>query len=393
MRTVVTAARLLTPETEIERPVVTIEDGSITGIFSSGALEVPTNAEHLDFPDATLVPAFVDVHNHGALGHDVMEGTPEALGAIGKFLAAHGVGAYLATTMTAPVDAILRALDGIAQQMEKQEKAFASGGADGGARILGVHLEGPFLSHSKRGVHPAENLQAPSVEMLERFWQAARGHIMLMTVAPEVPGATEFIQAATRPGIRISIGHSNADTQEALAGIDAGAVSATHTFNAMRALDHREPGILGVVLDRSDLFAELICDGIHVDPYLVRLFYKAKSADRGILITDALSATGMPDGVYKLADLEVTVKDGHCTNAGVLAGSVLTLDKAIRNFMKYTQAPDGVAVRYASTNPAAMLGQSSRYGELSTGRPADIAVLSRNGEVRATLLGGVLVSA
>ncbi len=390
MTTVLTAAKLLTPLTEIDAPQVTIEDGLITSIESRGALAVPEGAQHLDFPEATLVPGYFDVHMHGAMGHNSMEGTDEAFQAIGKFLATRGVAAYLPTTVTAPIDMTLRALEGMAQQIEQAETG--SGNLAGCARPLGIHLEGPFLSHSKRGVQPAEYLQAPSIELLQRFWEASRGHIVLMTVAPELPEAIPFIEAAVRIGIRVSLGHSNATTLEAEAGIAAGAVSATHTFNAMRPLDHREPGLLGVVLDEPHLYAELICDGIHVDPLLVRLFHKAKTPDRGILVTDAMAATGMPDGVYKLGTMDVTVANGTCMFEGKLAGSVLTLDRAVRNFVKFTHASYGVAVRYASANPAHMTGFAEAHGELAPGRKADITVLTPEGEIRSTLLNGQVVS-
>ncbi len=385
MCTVVTAASLLTPLTEIDQPQVTIEDGRIASIESRGALELPENARHLDFPDAALVPAYVDIHTHGAVGHDVMEGTEQAFDAIGGFLASRGVGAYLPTTVTAPVDRTLRSLEDMARQIERMQRM---GSSIRRARPLGIHLEGPFLSHEKRGVHPPEYLEQPSVELLQRFWQAAGGHIILMTVAPELPGAIEFIKEAVRLGIRVSLGHSNATAQEANAAIAVGASSATHTFNAMRALDHRDPGLLGVVLDQSELFAELICDGIHVDPLLVRLFYRAKGMDRGILITDAISATGMPEGVYKLGEMEITVKDGRCTYEGTLAGSVLTMDRAVRNFVEFTGAPHSAAVRYASANPAKLVGCTEEYGELAPGRPANITVLSPEGNVITTLLNG-----
>jgi N-acetylglucosamine-6-phosphate deacetylase len=380
VNTVLTAATLLTPLTEIDQPQVTIENGVIVSIESRGVLEAPENAQRLDFPAATLVPALFDVHTHGAMGHDVMEGTAEAFDAIGFFLAARGVGAYLPTTVTAPVDATLRSLEGMARQIERTDIH--------GARPLGIHLEGPFLSHSKRGVHPPESLQAPSIDLLQRFWEAASGHIVLMTVAPELPQALDLIRVAVRLGIRVSLGHSDASTEEALAGIAAGATSATHTFNAMRPLNHREPGLLGVVLDERELFAELICDGIHVDPLLVRLFYRAKGRHRGILVTDAMGATGMPDGVYKLGGLDVTVADGRCIVDGKLAGSVLTLDRAVRNFVEFTGASLSVAVQYAAANPAAMSGFASTCGELTPGRAANIAVLSADGQAQGMLLDG-----
>ena len=390
--TVLTAAKLLTPLTEIDAPQVTIEDGFITSIESRGALTPPEGANHLDYPDATLVPGYLDVHTHGAMGHNAMEGTEQAFDAIGKFLVSRGVAAYLPTTVTAPIDMTLRALEGMAQQIERAKETSREAVSLHGAKPLGIHLEGPFLSHSKRGVQPAEYLQEPSIDLLRRFWEAARGHIVLMTVAPELPGAIGFIQEAVRLGIRVSLGHSNATTPEAQAGVAAGAVSATHTFNAMRPLDHREPGLLGVVLDEIDLFAELICDGIHVDPLLVRLFHKAKRADRGILVTDSIAATGMPDGVYKLGTMNVTVANGRCMFEGRLAGSVLTMDRAVRNFVEFTKASYGVAARYASTNPAHMTGFAETYGELAPGRPANITVLSPSGEVRSTLLDGQVVS-
>lgn len=384
MTRIITAARLLTPLTEIEHPQVTLEDGCILSIESRGALGTPAGTEHLDFPGATLTPAFVDVHTHGAMGHDVMEGNAEAFNAIGKFLATHGVGAYLPTTVTAGIDPTLRALEGIAEQIEQR----SAPGTAHGARPIGIHLEGPFLSHSKRGVHPVAELKEPSIDLLHRFWQAARGHIRLMTVAPELPQAMELIREAARLGIRVSLGHSNANTEEAVAGILAGATSATHTFNAMRPLDHREPGLLGVVLDQKNLFAELICDGIHVNPLLVRLFHRAKGPDHGILITDAMAATGMPEGVYRLGGMDVTVADGRCMFEGKLAGSVLTLDQAVRNFTRFTESPQKIAVRYASLNPARMLGLEETYGELVAGRSANITVLSADGKVQCTLLEG-----
>ncbi|MGH9617468.1 MAG: N-acetylglucosamine-6-phosphate deacetylase [Acidobacteriaceae bacterium] len=392
MTTVVTAAKLLTPLTEIDQPQVTIESGSIASIESRGALSAPEGAQHLDFPDATLAPGYFDVHIHGAVGHNVMDGSEEAFDAIGKFLSSRGVAAYLPTTVTAPVDMTLRALDGMASQIERARNESSDTVNSRGARPLGIHLEGPFVSHAKRGVQPAEYLREPSMDLLRRFVEAARGHIVLMTVAPELPGAIEFIREAVGLGIRVSLGHSNATTPEAEAGIAAGAISATHTFNAMRPLDHREPGLLGVVLDKPDVYAELICDGIHVDPLLVRLFQRAKPADKGMLVTDAISATGMPDGVYKLGTMDVTVANGRCMFEGHLAGSVLTMDRAVRNFVKFTGSSYGLAARYASANPAHMTGFADSYGELAPGRRADIAVLSRDGEVRATILNGQVFS-
>ena len=266
MRTVITADRLITPEESIDSPVVVIEDGAITQIGPRSHVDAPSG-HRLEFPGCMLAPAYFDIHIHGSAGRDVMEGTPDAFSTIGKFLARHGVGAFLATTVTAPVDVTLRSLEAMSALIGLHSE---------GATPLGIHIEGPFLSPHKKGAHPERLLQKPSIELFDRMWQAAQGKIRLMTIAPELPGAEDLIRHATSLGVRVSLGHSNADTAAARAGIGAGAVSATHTFNAMRQFDHRDPGLLGEVLANDYLFAELICDGLHVHPDAVRIYWKSK---------------------------------------------------------------------------------------------------------------------
>jgi N-acetylglucosamine-6-phosphate deacetylase len=378
---VLTARRLITADGVVENPRIAIHaDGTIAGIESG-----EPNAD-----DTTLTPAFFDIHVHGAAGHDAMEGTAEALSSMGKFLATKGVAHFLATTVTAPVERTLRALQGIADAIDAAKKD----GTVLAARPVGIHLEGPFLSHAKRGVHPAAELQPPSVELFQRFQQAACGHIRLMTVAPETPGALELIAYATQCGTRVSLGHSDATAEETRAAIAAGATSATHTFNAMRRLDHREPGIAGVVLDAEPLYAELICDGIHVAPEFVRMWLRAKGEERAILVTDGISASGMPDANYLLGELEVTVKDDRCLLTGdlangvqTLAGSVLTMDRAVANLQRFSGATLATAVRLASRNPARMLGLGE-IGEVAVGCPANFNVYSTAGELRQTILRG-----
>jgi N-acetylglucosamine-6-phosphate deacetylase len=365
----------------VEYPLVSLEDGQIILIESLDTSEHErVNATHR-FPEATLVPAYVDIHIHGCAGHDVMEATPESLRAIGAYLASRGVGAYFPTTVTSPRDETMRSLAGLANEIRH-------GTAHRGAVPLGIHLEGPFLSHLKRGVHTDALLEAPSIALFDRFWEAAEGKICLMTIAPELPGATELIAHATKLGVRCSLGHSDARVCEAEAGYAAGARSATHTFNAMRAIDHREPGLAAYVLDKRSLFAEIICDGIHVDPMMVRLYFRAKDKDRIILVTDGMSATGMPDGVYMLGDMEVVVRDGRCTSDGVLAGSVLTLDSGVQNLMKFTGASLKTAVAAASRNPSMLMGIEDDWGTLEVGRPANITVLSPSAGVVETFLSG-----
>jgi N-acetylglucosamine-6-phosphate deacetylase len=376
----ITGRRLLTPIGSVEYPVITVDDagkiGDISSDVGNGAVDI-------------LTPVFLDVHTHGCANHDVMEGTAAAFDAIGGFQAGKGVGAYLATTVTAPVDRTLRSLAGMADAIEAAPQA-------GQALAIGIHLEGPFISHAKRGVHPVADIQPPSVALFDRFYEAARGHIRLVTIAPEMPGAIELILHCVGRQVRVSLGHSNAVAAETLAAVAVGASSATHTFNAMRVLDHREPGILGTVLDNDALFAELICDGIHVAPEMVRLWLKAKGENKAILVTDSISATGMPDGEYMLGGFKVTVEDGRCyatddlaKGAHTLAGSVLTMDQAVANLRRFTGASLATAVRLASWNPARMLGLDRA---VLPGEPASFNCFSAEGELRSTVLRGVRVS-
>jgi N-acetylglucosamine-6-phosphate deacetylase len=381
MRTVVTAERLWDGTRLLDFPVVVVEDGLIASISTREAGDLPGEAEPLDFPGATLGPAFFDVHFHGAKGHDVMEATPEAMAAIGCFLAQHGTGSFLATTVTAPLDATLRSLAGLA-------KLLAKPAAAGQARAVDIHLEGPFLSHTRRGVQPEEHLLPPDIATFDRFQEAAEGHIRLMTLAPELPGAVELAAHATARGVRISLGHSDATAAETRAAIAAGAVSATHTFNAMRPLDHREPGILGTVLTNDALYAELICDGIHNAPEMAKLWWRAKGPNRAILVTDAMSATGMPDGEYQLGGFAVQVSNGRAAARGVLAGSVLTLDRALANFIEFTGAPLDQALRLLTVNPASMTGLGDQAALLAVGQPANLVAVDAAGKLVGSIVGG-----
>jgi len=361
--------------------MVTIEDGHIHAISQRENGDLPEGSGVLDFPGSILAPAFFDVHFHGAAGHDVMEATPAALEKIGAFLASHGTGSFLATTVTAGLDATLKAVSGLAKLIEKPA-------VEGQARPIGIHLEGPFLSHAKRGVQPAEHLLAPDIATFEKLFEAGEGHVRLMTLAPELPGAAELAAHATSRGVRISIGHSNATAAETRSTIAAGAVSATHTFNAMRPLDHREPGILGTVLTTDSLFAELICDGIHNAREMARLWWHAKGESRGILITDAMSAAGMPDGTYQLGGFAVQVEKGRATANGVLAGSVLTLDRALANFVEFTGATVEQGLHLLTANPARMTGMTEHTGTVEVGLPANVVAIDTLGRLCWSVVGG-----
>ena len=386
---VLCAHRLYTPKEEIQDPLLFIEDGLISAVSSRAQKEIPQNATVVDltkdFAGAILAPGFVDIHMHGGAGLDVMRATAAELPHLNKFLATHGVTGYFPTTVAARVDQTCGALEKLADAIAAA--AGSSNGNAGQARPLGIHLEGPFLSHKRRGVHPPEYLVEPTLEIFERLWQAARGQVRMMTIAPELPGAIEVIAEAARRKVCVSIGHSDAKLDAARAGVRAGARHATHTFNAMRPLDHRDPGILAEVLLDRQLSADIIADGIHVAPEVVQLFLHAKGIERAVLITDAMSAAGMPDGTYQLGPIQVEVKDGRCTVDGKLAGSVLTMDLAVRNVMKFAGWSLRDAVRAATMNATRAVGLA-QHGTLTPGAEADLVVLSPTGEVRQTWIRG-----
>lgn len=385
MATVLLARQLITPLQTIADAALLIEDGVIAGVGLRAELTIPGSTRVIDFGDAILAPGLIDIHLHGGAGHDVMEGSDESLAAIERLMMKHGVTSYCPTTVTAPIDKTLLSLEALGKAVG------SSGNRDGTrARPLGIHFEGPFLSHAKRGVHPPELLEPASRELFERMWQAADGRVSVMTIAPEIGGAIELIAEAAGRGVCVSLGHSDADWQTAQAGIRAGARHATHTFNAMRALDHRDPGILGAVLTDRNVTADIIVDGIHVDPVIVDLFVRSKGLDGAVLITDAISATGMPDGTYTLGGLEVQVKDGRCEYGGRLAGSVLSLDRALRNTAQFARISLQQAIRLATLNPARVLGIEKRKGTLSVGADADVAVFTLSGEVVRTIVGGIV---
>jgi N-acetylglucosamine-6-phosphate deacetylase len=399
-----TAQKLLTPTHVIEHPLVLVEERRFLEISAVSARPTPAGVALTNFGDGVMVPGFVDLHIHGSAGYDVMDDDVKALPAVGRMLAQHGVTSYFPTTVTAAIDVTLRALERLADAVENRELAgdgpsvAANNNKErkGGAVPLGIHLEGPFISHARRGAHPPEHLLTPTLPLFEQFWQAARGHIRIMTIAPELEGALEVITEAARRGVCVSLGHSDADSAAAERGIAAGALHATHTFNAMRPLDHRtldhhSPGILGCVLTNDRVSADIIADGVHLDPAIVKLVAAAKRPHQTVLITDAISATGMPDGRYRLGSLVVDVREGKCTLDGKLAGSVLTMDRAVQNLARFAGWDLPQALAAASENPA-RVAQIPTKGVLAAGADADFLVLNSKGEVMRTFIGGLACS-
>jgi N-acetylglucosamine-6-phosphate deacetylase len=386
VKTVLYARQLLTPVERFDDAVLVVEDGIIAAVGRRDSVIIPDSARALDFGDSVLAPGLIDIHVHGGAGHDVMEASNRGLATIERFLLRHGVTSYCPTTVTAPMWQTLRSLEFLGNAVERSQ---SHGGFDPGrARPVSIHLEGPFLSHARRGVHQATDLQPVSGSMFNQMWEAAGGRVGILTLAAELEGALALITEASRRGICVSLGHSNATLSQALAGIKAGARHATHTFNAMRGIDHRDPGLLGAILTSDEMTADIIADGRHVEPVIVDLFVRAKGLDRSVLISDGISATGMPDGVYRLGSIEVQVRDGRCEYDGRLAGSVLTLDRAVLNATRFAHLNFQDALRMVTLNPARVLRIDHRKGVLRAGADADIVVFSLAGEIRQVVLGG-----
>src|SRR6202140_3447519 len=385
--TLLHAGRVLTPTAEISDAGILIRDGVIEEIGLRESMRLPDGAQEISATDRTATPGFVDVHIHGAGGRDVMEGSAEALAGVTKTVARHGTTSFVATTVTASPDDTIRSVEGIARYISQQHETD-----DARAEVLGIHFEGPFLSPARRGVHPSEWLQLPSAQLLEKFLQAAAGNAQILTIAPELLGAMPCIDAARNAGMVVAVGHTDATYEQTRAAIAHGARHAVHVYNAMRPFSHRDSGVIGAILTTPNISAELIADGVHVEEAAMRLLLQAKSADCVILVSDGVSATGMPDGKYRLGQFEVTVSGGVCRNSeGKLAGSTLTLDKALRNVMALGKS-FADTTRMLTLNPAALLGVEFKKGALRVGADADVALVDEAMQISGVWTRGVAVN-
>jgi N-acetylglucosamine-6-phosphate deacetylase len=382
---VIHAGRAFTPFEEITDAVVVIQGSKIFAVGRRGKVDLPRGAREMSAGGKTVVPGFVDVHIHGAGGHDVMEGTREALETITATAAARGTTSLVATTVTASEKETRDSVAGIAHFILNTSQFAAR---ELTAEILGIHFEGPFISPARRGVHPAKWIAPPSPELLAKLLEEARGTAQILTLAPELPGALDLISTARRAGLVVSLGHTDATYEQAMAAIEAGASHAAHVFNAMRPFSHRGTGVIGAVLTSPKVSAELIADGVHVDDAAMRMLIGLKTPERVILVSDGMSATGMPDGKYQLGMFEVKVSGGVARNAeGKLAGSTLTLDRALRN-MVALGVPLSSALRMMTSNPARQIGLEARKGVLAPGADADLVFLDDNLEVSGVMTRG-----
>ena len=376
----------LTPFEEIADPVIVIQGSKISAVGRRGAVELPRGGREIDARGKTVVPGFVDVHIHGAGGHDVMEGTREALEVIAATVATHGTTSIVATTVTASEMETLESVAHIAHFILHSSQ-YAT--RELSAEILGIHFEGPFINPARRGVHPAKWIVPPSQGLLAQLLAEARGTARILTLAPELPGALDLVRDGRKAGLVVSLGHTDASYEQAQAAIAAGATHAAHVFNAMRPFSHRGTGVIGAVLTSPKVSAELIADGVHVDEPAMKMLVDVKSPGRVILVSDGISATAMPDGKYQLGLFQVAVSGGVARSAeGKLAGSTLTLDRALRNIVSLG-VPLISAVQMITANPARQIGLGTRKGVLAPGADADLVFLDDKLEVSDVMTRGV----
>jgi N-acetylglucosamine-6-phosphate deacetylase len=369
--------------------VVLIEGTRITHVGPKSKVKVPRGAQVIDHRDQIIAPGFIDLHIHGAAGHDFMEGTSQAVSSVANFLARHGTTSFVATTVTASLDDTLLAVRRLTEAIRAQHLFAQRRDRPLGAVILGIHFEGPFLSRKRRGAQTAAYLRPPSVRLLRRFLEEAEENARILTLAPELRGALPLLQYARRRGLRVSMGHSDASLEEAECAIRAGATQATHVFNGMRPFTHRDPGIVGAVLGEDRVCAELICDGVHVHPVAVRLLARSKGLDHVLLVSDGGAGMGMPDGKYGFGKFAVSIVGGVCRNQqGSLAGSTVTLETAVRNLMRFTGQSYAKALQCATLNPARCLGLEKNKGHIVPGADADLVVLDSEYRVVQTYVGG-----
>jgi N-acetylglucosamine-6-phosphate deacetylase len=379
MRILISGGTLLTPHKTLKDHTLIIEQGKIAELAAGRVTPLPGD-QKIDASGHWVTPGFIDVHVHGSMGYDTMDATQEAIFSMGRFFAQHGVTSYLPTTMSAAEDAIRAAIETVVRCPQPTD----------GAEHLGLHLEGPYLSQDHRGAQYPEHIRAPSPTEYQRWFES--GHIRLITAAPELDGAQPFVAAGIEQGIEFAIGHSGASYEQVVEAADWGMRQATHTFNGMLGLHHRTPGTLGGVLTDERIYCQVIADGIHVHPAMVKLLIRAKGFRRTILITDAVRAAGLQDGTYDLGGQSVTVKNGVARiAAGNLAGSTLTLDTALRNVMQYAGLSLQEALLMVTATPAEALHLGWQKGVLAPGADADIVLLDSDLTVAMTLVGGRVV--
>jgi len=386
--------RIITPFHVIEDGVVLVEDGKISDVRSKEKVKIPRNADIIDASGKIVVPGFIDIHTNGGGGRSLIEGTYEAIDEASKFFAKHGTTGFL-STLFGSKEEVLKATVAAKIAMEKGTV---------GAKVLGIQLEGPSFNPKKLGVFLPEWFRPPDIDEFEQIMLESGNAVKIITIAPELEGAIDFIKYITKRGVVASVGHSYATYAQVLEGIEAGISHACHTYNAMRGFHHREPGVVGAVLSCDELTAELVADGLHAHPVAMRILVRNKGVDKVILVTDSVEVAGLPEGEYEWRGRKVIVKGGKCVlprppvTSGLagtpqeeqvtFAGSILTMNIAVKTMVELAGASLKEAIRMATINPAERIGLGGKKGSLEVGKDADVSILDEKFNVCMTLVSG-----
>ncbi len=371
--------KIVTPFRIVENGTIVITGKQISNMGKVSDVNISTDIPVYDLSGMTVTPGFIDLLVHGGGGKGFADDSDESINTISDFFFSHGTTGMLASLFSKKIDLLKNDVNRVATYAERHKDS----------NIWGIHMEGPFINPLIKGAHKIEYLWEPSVEMWNELNASARGYIKLMTIAPELKGNIDVIRAAASQGVVPSLGHTLALYDDIEKAIDNGAAHVTHMFNAMRPFHHREPGIMVAALLRNELKVELIADGIHVDPIVMKLLHNIKGSGGIILVTDAIRACGMPDGDYHFMDQKIIVKDKRAfLEDGTLAGSTLTMEDAIRNMVQLVGVPLTDAVRMASLNGAKVLGLEHQKGILAVGKDADLVVMDDQFTVHATIYEG-----
>lgn len=378
----ITHGKLITPTQILPEGDLLIRSGKIVALGTSGTIEIPGNWVTIDADGLTVVPGFIDAHTHGAVGHDFMDSTSDEVSAVLRWLASTGVTTVLPTLASALFAEQIEMVTRLRKVKENQ--------IPGEAAIAGLHLEGPYISLERRGAQPEKAIRKPSIDEMKQLIDASGNNIRLVTLAPELPGALELIEFLVKKGIVVSAGHSEASVAQMRAAVKAGLSRAAHLYNGMTPFSHRNPGIVGAILTSDEIYAELTLDGIHVDPVAAEVALRAKGLSKITLVTDSMQAAGLGDGTYiRPGNRKIIVKDSAARlESGNLAGSILTMDQAVRNAVGLLHLPLADAVAMASQVAAASLGLGTVKGTLACGMDGDVVLLGKNLEIAATIVTG-----
>lgn len=378
MKKLIINGKILSPKRLPDHHAILIEDDLIVAVDQED--QFPQDLPTLDAKSQWVTPGLIDIHVHGGGGSDTMDAQQHALQTMGRFFASTGVTSFLPTTGAASNQDILNSIEAVGSFQSQPNSA----------RVLGIHLEGPFLGHKHKGAQPEQHLRHADPREYLPWLQSEL--VKLFTVAPEVDGVVDLIRAGRKFGVRFAVGHSSATHEEMAQAIDAGLTQVTHTFNGMAPLHHREPGILGVVLTDDRVYTQVITDGVHIHPLVVKLLFKVKGVGRTVVITDAIRAVGAADGVHRLGDQVIHVKKGIArTESGSLAGSTLTMDQGLRNACEYTHSSFATLLPSATSVAAESIGMEHEIGSIKPGYKADLAFFDQDYVPQLTMVDGKVV--